>query len=95
MSNHIIKLFTNKDRGWGRQTNLTWRRARALHTRFDCPGLRLGGDNTGYIDTISWKKIKHQILVSGKQLRNLTSEKQTKKIQCFKNQMRYKFVQGY
>ena len=41
------------------QTHHTWRSARALHTRFDCAGVRFGGERTGYIETISWKiKIK-------------------------------------
>lgn len=74
--NVIVKYWTLLDR----QTHLTWRRARALHTRFDCAGVRLGGERTGYIETISWKKIEHQILVSGGQLRGaLLSENKLRK----------------
>jgi len=39
-----------------------------LHTRVDCAGVRFGGEITGNIETISWKKKK--ILVSGGQQRS-------------------------
>lgn len=39
-------------------TNITWRRASALQTRFDADGVSVGGESAGYIDTISCNSIQ-------------------------------------